>query len=125
MGLLIAKADECGMKLNKEKCNILVFNNTNTRSIEDIKIVSEMTYLGVKINNKKSWYIEQVNESIDNGTRISNYLYSILGATCNKLMIGKAFWKSVALPRILYGQEVLTYRSGDLNRLQMVEDKSF
>ena len=48
-------AKDCGLSINKNKSNIIIFNSKNQPEyIEDIPITtSSITYLGVNINNKK------------------------------------------------------------------------
>ena len=116
---------ECGLKLNREKCKIIVFNNEDTVEIEGIKIVKELKYLGVTIENKKRWYGKHINENINKGIKLSNYMYSIIGGSCNRLMIGKAFWKGIALASILFNQELLLYNVNEMEKLQRVENKAY
>ena len=55
--LLEKKASECGLQLNREKCQIMIYNGDDQEDIERIKIVKEIKYLGVIIEDKKKWYI--------------------------------------------------------------------
>ena len=47
-------AASCGLMINKDKSNIMIYNSTEPHpdTIEDIKIVDNIKYLGVKITNK-------------------------------------------------------------------------
>ena len=48
-------AKYCGLSINKNKSNILIFNSNNQPEyIEDIPITTSITYLGVNKHNKKS-----------------------------------------------------------------------
>ena len=104
---------ECGLKINKEKCNIMIFNDNKCDNIEGIKVVPSLKYLGITIENKRRWTAEQIEIGHEKGTKLCNYMTSVIGGSCNRLLIGKTFWKNVALPGILYGQEVMIYRSAD------------
>lgn len=47
-------AKEHGLELNKEKCNILIFNTKEQiESIEGINVTSKMKYVRVKVTNKR------------------------------------------------------------------------
>ena len=119
-------ADECGLKLNREKCKILKFNGRDEEAnIKGLELVKEIKYLGIKITNNRMWYKEQVKRSIETGAKINNFLYSVIGKTCNKLMIGKVFWKSVATPKFMYGQEIIPYTKADIAALQRIDNKAY
>ena len=50
-------AKDCGLSINKNKSNLIIFNSKNQPEyIEDIPITTSITYLGVNINNKKDCY---------------------------------------------------------------------
>ena len=40
---------------------------------------------------------------IEKAQRMANMTYGVVARCCNKLLIGKTFWKTLALPSILYG----------------------
>ena len=45
----------CGLSINKNKSNILIFNNKNQPEyIENIHVTTNTTYLEVKIQNKRT-----------------------------------------------------------------------
>ena len=44
--------------------------------------------------------------------------------SCNKLLIGKTYWKSAALPAILHGSEVVCYTENQITKLQTEENKA-
>ena len=47
---------------------------------------------------------------------------AVICKSCNKLLIGKTFWKSVVLPSILYGANVITLTDTEIKSLQTVEN---
>lgn len=59
---------------------------------------------------------------MENAQKIANNTYSIIARSCNKLMIGKTFWKSVALPSILYGTKVINLTEDEINKLRRIEN---
>ena len=57
-------AKDCGLSINKNKSNIIIFNSKNQPEyIEDIPITTSITYLGVNIHNKKDCYKLQSTEA--------------------------------------------------------------
>ena len=51
--------------------------------------------------------------------------YAIIEKSCNKLLIGKTYWKSVALPSILYGINVINLSEDDIKSLQTIENSVY
>ena len=108
--LLIEIAKECGLKLNKEKSSILVFNsNSNTESIENIKVTDQIKYLGVIITNKRNFLLEQKKRIVQEANKYANIMPSVTRRSCNKILIGSTYWKSIVLPTIMYAQEIICY----------------
>ena len=116
---------QCGLNLNRDKCKIICFNTEDRQQLEGIQIVEEIRYLGITVQNKKRWFKNQISNNFNKGTKLCNYMYSIIGGSCNRLLIGKTFWKVLTLPSILFNQEILIYNSEDLNQLQRLENKAY
>ena len=52
-------AKEYGLNIHKEKSSILIFNDKQQpESIENLKVSTSMTYLGIKITNKKRCFTD-------------------------------------------------------------------
>ena len=52
-------ANDCGLSINKNKSNIIIFNSKNQPEyIEAIHVTTNITYIGVNIQNKKDCYKE-------------------------------------------------------------------
>ena len=114
-----------GLELNKSKCKIMLFNCKNEDVIFDIEVVNQIKYLGVLIDNKRNCFQSQKEKSLQSSIKFSNQLYSILGNCCNSMLIGKTFWKSLALPCFLYGSDIISYNIKDLDMQQKIENKAF
>ena len=85
-----------GLEINKAKSNIMIFNmKEQPDNIEDIEVVNKIT---------------------------SNMTYSIIEKGGNRLLIGKTYWKSIALPSILYGVNVINLSEDDIKDLQVIEN---
>lgn len=121
--ILVAAADEVGLQINREKSNILIFNEKNKpNEIEKIGVTSEIKYLGVTINDKINCFKEYKSYKLKSAQRLSNLTFSVIARSCNKILIGKTYWKSVVLPSLLYGLGVVTWTRSELEHLQRMEN---
>ena len=59
---------------------------------------------------------------IEKAQRMANMTYGMVARSCNKLMIGKVFWKSLALPSILYGANVFIITDVEMKKLGKIEN---
>ena len=90
-----------------------------------IEFVQKAKSLGILIDNKRKCFESYKQKKIDDGLKFSNILYSVLGNSVNRLLIGKTFWKGIALPNILYGSDVIDYQTNELNKVQVLENKAY
>ena len=119
-------SQKCGLSINKRKSSILIYNNKNQPTqIEDIPVTSSFVYLGVTIQNKRYCYKLHRIESMNKAKKYSNLMPAVIAKSCNKLLIGKTYWKkSAALPSILHGTEVIFLSKKYIADLQTVENKA-
>ena len=59
---------------------------------------------------------------MEKAQQLANTTYSVIARSCNKLLIGKTFWKNVAMPSILYGINVINMTETDIQHLQRIEN---
>ena len=107
--VLMNIAEECGMNRNKDKSNIMIFNHKekiHEDNIEGIQITDTINYLGVTIQSKRDCFKKHTIEQMNKARRYANLMPAVIAKSCNKLLIGKTYWKSAALPAILHGSEV-------------------
>ena len=71
--------------------------------IGGIKVVKEMGYLGFTLSDGKDMFKEHKKRKIALAEKLANITYSVTSRSCNRMLVGKTYWKSVALPAILYG----------------------
>lgn len=96
-----------GLKINKDKCNILIYNlKLDITEIEGIQIMDKIKYLGITIENKRNIFSAQKKIAIEKAEKMANMTYPIIAKSCNKILIGKTYWKQVALPSILFGSKI-------------------
>ena len=118
-------ANDCGLSINKNKSNIIIFNSKNQPEyIEDIHVTTNITYLGVKIQNKKDCYKLHRIEASKKAKKYSSMMPAVIAKSCNKILIGKTYWKCAALPSILHGTEAIYLSNNYLADLQIEENKA-
>ena len=120
------KSEEYGLDLNLTKCNIIIYNSKEQPTeIANIKVTDTLKYLGIHLYNNRNIWKKQKEEMGKRANRLCNQTYSIIGKSCNKLLIGKTYWKSVALPSILYGTAIIKMNNTDIQKLQRYENKVY
>ena len=97
--ILLEIGNDCGLSINKKKSKIIIFNSKNQHEyIEDIHVTTNITYLGVKIQNKKDCFKLQRIEPSKKAKKYSSMMPAVIAKSCNKILIGKTYWKCAALP---------------------------
>ena len=121
---VISKASAvCGLQINKEKSNVIIFNTAEeTTEIGGIPVTDEIKYLGITIRNKKNLFKRQKQIIHEKAQKMANMTYNVICKSCNKLMIGKTYWKCLALPVILYGTRVIPLTEAEVQKLQTTEN---
>ena len=57
------------------------------------------------------------------GRKKANEIISQIRKSCDKVTVGKAIWKLMALPSILFGRAVITTSKTNIDKIQRVENK--
>ena len=92
------------------------------KEIEGIEVVRSMKYLGVEINDTDDIFKIQKIKMQEKAETIAKNTYSVIEKCCNKVLIGKTFWKGVALPSILMGNQVTNLNKTQIKELQTIEN---
>ena len=74
--ILTEISNECGLELNKDKSNIIIFNmkeRDQPHEIEGIIVVKQIKYLGVLIDNKRKLFKSQRKIMLEKAFRSANY----------------------------------------------------
>ena len=117
-------AEEYGLNINKEKSSILWINKKgNQTAIEGIEIRKDMKYLGILIEDTRDIFRRHKENKIRLAEKLANNTHSILTRSCNRLIIGKAYWKCVALPAIIYGGGVIQWNKKEQEKLQIIQNR--
>ena len=121
--VLVSKTAEIGMKVNKNKCNVLVFNRKmNVRSIKGMNVVKDVKYLGVRVSSTKDVFKLHREDVCMKGRKMTSMTYSVIHKSWNRVLIGKTYWKSVIMPSLLYGSSVFCWNLSDIGKLQRCEN---
>ena len=116
---------EYGLEINSEKSCVMIFNvKEQHEDLCNIKVVQKMKYLGIEIDNKGNYFKTQRGKIIENARKMANITYSVIEKSCDKLLIG-IFWKSIALPSLLYGTNVINLTDYNITELQKIENSVY
>ena len=112
-----------GLEINKGKSNIIIFNlKEKPGEIGNILVKEEITYLGIIINDRRNCFQVHKRKMIEKARKLANLTYSIIGRSCARLLIGKTYWKNVALPSIMYGTNIINLTKQEIAKLQSIEN---
>ena len=92
------------------------------KEIGGIEVVRSMKYLGVEICDGKDIFEKQKEKMLEKARKMAKMTYGVIEKSCNKLLIGKTFWKAIALPHILMGNQVMNFMQKDIQDLQIIEN---
>ena len=65
---------------------------------------------------------EHKKRKINMAHKMANMTFSIIARSCNRLMVGETYWKSVVLPSVLIGNSVVVWKRDELSKLQCIEN---
>ena len=116
---------KCGLEINNLKSEVIVFNQKeNFNEIQNISVSESFKYLGVLINNKKDCFSLQKELIINKAQKLANLMPAVIYRSSNRLLVGKTFWKCVALPKLMYGITVIPLKEDFIMKLQRIENKA-
>ena len=116
---------EYGLQINKEKNKIMkVRGQKDDCKLSEYEMVEEATYLGVTIGGKNSDIFEIENKKVlKKADRKVNTIMSEASRSADKALVGKAIWKQVSVPSILFGRAVVPTCNTLAEKLQRKENK--
>ena len=104
----------------------MIYNSKEKpESINGIKVTNQIKYLGVTVTDKKNCFKLHREKSIEKARRLANSTYSITSRSCNKVLIGKTYWKEICLPAILYASGIMGYTKAEIANLQRIENSVY
>ena len=116
----------CGLDINKDKSCAIIWNmKEKPDNISGIQVQEGIKYLGIDIVNKRDMFKEQKRKMMERACKMANLTVPIIYKSCSRLLIGKTFWKSVAIPSILYGSSIISFTDSEIKHLQRQENKVY
>merc|ERR1712121_458619 len=101
---------EYGLEINKVKTKILkIRGEEGDYRIKDYEMVEEATYLGITIGGKNGRKIFQIENDnvLDRAKKKVNMVMGEVRKSADTAIVGKAIWKQMAVPSILFGRAVV------------------
>lgn len=124
--IIVDVSRSCGLEINKDKSSVTIWNmKEQPTSILGIKVQDQVKYLGIVMENKRNVFKQQKKIMLEKAHKMANMTLPIIHKSCQRLLIGKTFWKSVALPSILYGSSIVSLTDSEIGQLQRIENSVF
>ena len=114
--------NKLGLKINDDKSEILICGKGDEESINNIKVVKKIKYLGVNITNNRNIYKEYINEKLTRAEKYKNYINYILHGKILKTQIGKTLWKAAILPSITHGMQAMKISQKNIQKLNTIQN---
>merc|ERR1711874_605431 len=98
-----------GLELSQEKTKIMRIRGPDVGDkIGKFDVVKEVKYLGIQIGGRARNIFEAENKKwIEKAEKKANALISQIKKSVDKIIVGKAIWKLMAIPAILFGRAVV------------------
>ena len=127
MGKLREAAARCGLEINNGKSQCMVYcgrrNWVRFGEVDGIKVTGSMKYLGAVVNDGRQCFREHKRSKLLLAEKMTNVAYSVVARACNRLLLGKTYWKCVVLPSVLHGSAMVTWMGSEMDELQRVDNK--
>ena len=92
--------------------------------IENYEVVKKTSYLGITIGGRCSNIFQKENENItDKANKNVSTIMSEVQKSADKVLVGKAIWKLMAIPSILFGRAVVPSCKSKTEAIQRKENR--
>merc|ERR1711942_367554 len=114
-----------GLQINEKKTKIMKIKGPkNNKQIKGYEMVTEATYLGIKVGGRGRDIFEKENkEVLEKADKKVNTVMAEVQKSADKVVVGKAIWKLIAMPSILFGRAVVPTSKTKVEALQRKENK--
>ena len=82
-------------------------------------------YLGADMGDSIMCLCEYRKRKIQLAERMANLTFSVIPKSCDKLLIGKTYWKSMVQLRVLSAAAVVVWTKEERKQLQIVENRTW
>ena len=93
--------------------------------IEGIKVVDSIKYLGLEVGNKKDIFKGHKEKILNKAEGMATQVNKVIETSCNKLIVGKTWWKCGILSGILLGAGVMNFNKEQITKLQTIENRVY
>merc|ERR1712179_347295 len=116
---------EYGLEINEEKTKIMrIKGKKGEEHIKEYEMFTEAKYLGVNIGGRGRNICEKENsEFLNKAEKKVNQIIAEVRKSADKVVVGRAIWKLMALPAILFGRAVVTTSATQVLALQRLENR--
>ena len=106
---LIISGRKYGLNLNKLKTKIIqIRGRKELKTIDEYEVEEEVQYLGIKIGGRgRNIFLAENKCWIEKVERKANELIPQIRKSFYKIVVGKAIWKLMSIPGILFGRAVV------------------
>merc|ERR1712082_232404 len=106
-----------GLQINEKKTKIMKIKGPKTnKHIKEYEMVTEATYLGITVGGRGRKILEKDDKKV-------NTVMAEVQKSADKAVVGKAIWKLIAMPSILFGRAVVPTSKTKVEALQRKENK--
>ena len=108
--LVVEVAGRCGLNINKGKSIVLVYNRRgggHPERVGGIEVASSVRYLRTDLSNSRQCSGSYKKGKLVLAERMTNLALSVVYRSCDRLLIGKTYWKSVVQPGVLSASSVV------------------
>ena len=115
-----------GLEINYEKSKVIVYNRKEDfENIGGIEVGNELKYLGVTITDKRNMFNKYSENQLIKGKKLENLTFSMIESSCNRVLIGKAFWKNICVPALIHAFNAIKMKEEFINKLQVIENSVY
>ena len=118
---------DLGLKFSSDKTRVMKLNDATVRNWAlgplDVLECQEYVYLGVTLESNKTIFKKHKDLTIAKANKLCGWVKHIAYRSHNKYLIGRTLWKSVAVPAITYGNELILGNVGYFSNLNTIQNR--
>ena len=125
LNCLSTAGGEYGLEINEKKTKIMQMKGKEGKEhIKEYEMVKETKYLGVTIGGRYRNIFEIENKNlIGKAKKKVNQIIAEVRKSADKVAVGRAIWKLMALPAILFGRAVVPTCDSKVKAVQRQENR--
>ena len=126
IGVIKDSSAACGLDINLDKTNIIVFNAREVpEEVAGVQVVDSIKYLGCMIDGNRNMFKTQKEKVMKKVKVMANMTYTVVEKSVCRMLIGKTYWKSLVLPSVLYATNVMGLNRVEIGKLQVAENSVY